>query len=122
MALISLVIVCIYLVISIFAPLLTSAGILIDYRKQVITNASLPPSFKPAGELVINKIEKRIADLEQRVEEQKQQQSAFDSFFDFGSVYAQDENGEAAMISHQARRNSLLLMKVKDSLAIPPIR
>ncbi|MGB4254129.1 MAG: ABC transporter permease [Rectinema sp.] len=95
MALISLVIVCIYLVISIFAPLLTSAGILIDYRKQVITNASLPPSFKPAGELVINKIEKRIADLEQRVEEQKQQQSAFDSFFDFGSVYAQDENGEA---------------------------
>ena len=69
MALISLVIVSIYVVISLFAPLLTSTGILIDYRKQVITNASLPPSFKPAGELVIKKIENRIVDLEKRVEE-----------------------------------------------------
>ncbi|HNV18904.1 MAG TPA: ABC transporter permease [Rectinema sp.] len=94
MALISLVIVSIYVVISLFAPLLTSTGILIDYRKQVITNASLPPSFKPAGELVVKKIENRIVDLEKRVEEQQQQQSAFSSFFDFGSLDTQEESSE----------------------------
>ncbi len=97
MALISLVIVSIYVVISLFAPLLTSAGILIDYRKQVITNASLPPSFKPAGELVVKKIENRIVDLEKRVEEQQQQQSAFSSFFDFGSLDTQEESSEPSI-------------------------
>jgi oligopeptide transport system permease protein len=84
MALISLVVVGIYIVVSLVAPILTSAGILIDYRKQVITNASLPPSFKPAGELVVKKIESSIAELEKRVEEKQNEQNSFGSFFNFG--------------------------------------
>jgi len=86
MASISLVIVSIYVVICLFAPLLTSAGILIDYRKQVITSASLPPSFRPSGQLITEKIERRIKDLEARVEEQQQEKESFDSFFDFGAA------------------------------------
>jgi len=103
MALISLVVVAIYVVISLFAPLLTSAGILIDYRKQVITNASLPPSFRPAGELVIEKIEKRIVDLEARVAEQQQEQSAFDSFFNFGALESAENDGESGQSQSEAQ-------------------
>ncbi|MCX7774551.1 MAG: ABC transporter permease [Rectinemataceae bacterium] len=92
MALVSLYIVSIYILISLFAPVLTSAGILIDYRKQVINNASLPPSFRPAGELVIKKIEGRIADLEERLKERESQQDAF-SFFNFGTTDQTAESG-----------------------------
>lgn len=86
MALISLVVVSIYIIVSLMAPILTDMGILIDYRKQVITNANLPPSFKPAGELVVKKVESRIVDLEQRVKEMQEEQSSIDSFFDFGAL------------------------------------
>ncbi len=102
MALISLVVVGTYIVVSLIAPILTSAGILIDYRKQVITNASLPPSFRPAGELVVKKIENRIAELEKRVEEQKNEQSSFGSFFNFGpseQAQAGSEQPEGASAS-----------------------
>jgi len=102
MALISLFIVSIYILISLFAPILTSAGVLIDYRKQVITNASLPPSLKPAGELVVKKIEARIASLEQRVKEKAEEQSAFGSFFNFGATdQTQQEPAPAAAPSDQ---------------------
>lgn len=102
MALISLFIVSIYILISLFAPILTSAGVLIDYRKQVITNASLPPSLKPAGELVVKKIEARIASLEQRVKEKAEEQSAFGSFFNFGATdQTQPESAAAATPSDQ---------------------
>ncbi len=93
MALISLYVVGFYIIISLFAPVLTSAGILIDYRKQVINNASLPPSLRPAGELVVKKLEARIANLEERVKENEQQQSAF-SFFNFGAADQAAQGGE----------------------------
>jgi oligopeptide transport system permease protein len=93
MALISLYVVSFYIIISLFAPVLTSMGILIDYRKQVINNASLPPSFRPAGELVVKKIEARIASLEERAKEKEQQQDAF-SFFNFGAAEQPAEGGE----------------------------
>ena len=95
MALISLFIVSIYILISLFAPILTSAGVLIDYRKQVITNASLPPSFRPAGELVVKKIEARIASLEQRAKEKAAEQSSFGSFFNFGATDQTQPNSTA---------------------------
>lgn len=95
MALISLFIVSAYILISLFAPILTSAGVLIDYRKQVITNASLPPSLKPAGELVVKKIEARIASLEQSVKQKAEEQSAFGSFFNFGDT-SQTQPGESS--------------------------
>jgi oligopeptide transport system permease protein len=95
MALISLFIVSIYILVSLFAPILTSAGVLIDYRKQVITNASLPPSFRPAGELVVKKIEARIASLEQRAKEKAEEQSAFGSFFNFGATDQTQPNSTA---------------------------
>lgn len=90
MALISLYIVSFYIIITLFAPLLTSAGIIYDYREQTISNASLPPSFKPAGQLVIKKLEARIADLERTLEEQKAEGAANGPSgtygFDFGAV------------------------------------
>jgi len=46
--------------------------------------------------LVVKKIENRIADLEKRVEEQQQQQSAFSSFFDFGAISTPEESYEAS--------------------------
>jgi oligopeptide transport system permease protein len=104
MALISLYIVGIYIVLSLLAPILTDVGILIDYRKQVITNASLPPSFKPAGELVVKKIENRIADLEQRVKEKQEEQSSFGSFFNFGAT--DQAQGESSGETDQGNQNS----------------
>jgi len=90
MALISLYIVSFYIIVTLFAPLLTKAGIIYDYREQTISNASLPPSFKPAGQLVIKKLEARIADLERTLEEQKAEEAAngpSGSYgFDFGAV------------------------------------
>ena len=50
MALISLYVVGLYILITISAPLLTRLGIIHSNREQVISNATLPPSFRPAGE------------------------------------------------------------------------
>ncbi len=70
MALISLYVVGFYILVTISAPFLTSVGVLHSNSEQVISNATLPPSFKPAGELVLDKLEKRIASLEETIEEQ----------------------------------------------------
>lgn len=91
MALVSLYVVSFYLLVTISAPLLMQAGILHDYREQVLSNAKLPPSFKPAGALVIEKMEARIVTLEKSIGE-KQAQAAQEastynpsSGFDFGA-------------------------------------
>jgi oligopeptide transport system permease protein len=70
MALVSLFVVGFYIVITVSAPILTSMGLIHSFSKQVISNATLPPSLKPAGDLVIIKLEKRIVDLEATIEEQ----------------------------------------------------
>ncbi|TXT50182.1 MAG: oligopeptide transport system permease protein [Spirochaetes bacterium] len=70
MALVSLYVVSFYILITISAPLLTSLGVIHSNREQVIYNATLPPSFKPAGELVLDKLEKRIVALEETIAEQ----------------------------------------------------
>lgn len=64
MALISLWVVGMYFIVTLFAPLLTSAGIIHSYKEQVMLHANLRPSFKPAGELVLERIQKRIAHIE----------------------------------------------------------
>ena len=64
MALISLWVVGTYFVVTLFAPLLTSAGIIHSYKEQVMLHANLRPSFKPAGELVLERIQGRIAQIE----------------------------------------------------------
>ena len=107
MAFVSLIIVGLYTIISLGAPLLTQAGIIYDYKEQNINNATLPPSFRPAGDLVIAKMESRISQLEEAVKEkeQTQQDSGYSasSGFDFGTVpeieggeVSPQENGEAA--------------------------
>jgi oligopeptide transport system permease protein len=67
MALVSLYIVSFYIIITLAAPLLTSTGVIHDYKEQILSNASLAPSFKPAGALVVAKLEKRIVDLEETI-------------------------------------------------------
>jgi len=107
MAFVSLIIVGLYTIISLGAPLLTQAGIIYDYKEQNINNATLPPSFRPAGDLVIAKMESRISQLEEAVKEkeQTQQDSGYSasSGFDFGTVpeieggeVSPQENGEAS--------------------------
>jgi len=72
MALISLYIVAFYVLVTLTAPIMTSLGIIHDYKEQVISNAKLPPSFKKSGHLVLEKMEKRIADLESAIEAKKE--------------------------------------------------
>ncbi len=67
MALVSLYIVSFYIIITLAAPLLSSMGVIHDYKEQILSNASLAPSFKPAGALVVAKLEKRIIDLEETI-------------------------------------------------------
>lgn len=89
MALISLYVVALYILVTLSAPLLVKAGIIHDYKEQVISNATLPPSFRPSGELVVKKLEARIADLEKTIEEQKATQASTgynpSTGFDFGA-------------------------------------
>lgn len=90
MAFISLIVVGIYTLVSLCAPLLTRAGILYDYKEQNINNATLPPSFRPVGQLVVAKLEGRIADLEKAIEDNKATQEASgynpSTGFDFGAI------------------------------------
>ncbi len=88
-ALVSLWVVSFYILLTLFAPLLTKTGIIYDYTKQVMAHTSLPPSFRPAGELAVKKLEARIADLEatiaQRGAESKGGSYDMTTGFDFGS-------------------------------------
>lgn len=90
MALLGLVVVSIYVIVTLSAPLLTKMGILYDYRDQVIANATLSPSFKPAGELAIRKLEMRIADLESTIKEHAEYEATTgynpSTGFDFGTT------------------------------------
>jgi oligopeptide transport system permease protein len=63
MALVSLWIVGFYTVVAIAAPILPFH----DYRVQTLAHANLPPSFKPAGDLVIAKLEAQKTVLQERV-------------------------------------------------------
>jgi len=65
MALISLWVVGFYALVAVTAPLFS----FLDYRTQVIEHANLPPSLRPAGELVIEKLEARHALIKERVDE-----------------------------------------------------
>lgn len=69
MALVSLWIVLGYFITCFFAPLLTTAGILLDYREQVMLHVNLPPSFRPAGEMVLERVNSRIAEIEKAMTE-----------------------------------------------------
>ena len=57
MAIISLWIVLAYCLISLFAPILP----IYPYEEQVLDHTNLPPSFKPAGEVMIQQREKYFA-------------------------------------------------------------
>ncbi len=103
MALISLYIVAFYVLVTLTAPIMTSLGIIHDYKEQVISNAKLPPSFKKSGHLVLEKMEKRIADLESAIEAKKEQDQASgynpSTGFDFGAPAAPVEGGEQPAFS-----------------------
>ena len=94
MALIGLWVVGFYILVSLLAPLLSSSGIILDYTEQVSAHASIPPSFRPAGELVMRKIEARIAKLEEMLKErQTTSGGSYDmsTGFDFGAAEVQIE-------------------------------
>ncbi len=63
MALISLWVVGFYALVALTAPLFP----FLDYRTQVIQHSNLPPSFRPAGQLVIEKLEAQKALIEDRI-------------------------------------------------------
>jgi oligopeptide transport system permease protein len=98
MALIGLWIVCAYVLLSLMAPFLSKAGVIYDYAQQVSMHASIPPSFRPAGELVMRKIEARIVDLEATLKghEQSGGEASYDmaTGFDFGAEEVTIEGGE----------------------------
>ncbi|MFZ2634935.1 MAG: ABC transporter permease [Rectinemataceae bacterium] len=96
MALVSLWIVLFYFAVCLFAPLLTKAGILLDSNEQIIQHASIRPSFKPAGELVIEKMEKRIATIEETLAERGEQVAPAATFsFDFGAAPGTESAAES---------------------------
>ncbi len=88
MAVISLWIVSFYILLVLAAPLLQAAGILFSYTEQIIDHQNLPPSFRPAGELVIERMETRIGQLEESIAAREQDDSGVDfgagTGFDFG--------------------------------------
>ncbi len=96
-ALVSLWVVGFYILVTICAPLLTQAGIIYDYTKQVMAHTSLPPSFRPAGELAVKKLEIRIKDLETTIAERKSETTSggydMSTGFDFGSPETPHEDG-----------------------------
>ncbi len=60
MALAGLWIVVAYIVVSIAAPILP----IYDFTSQELTHVNLPPSLKPAGEVALQRLEKRMAELD----------------------------------------------------------
>ncbi len=88
MALVSLYIVLGYILIALSAPFLTKMGVIHNYKEQILSNATLPPSFKPAGQLVIKKLEGRIIDLEETIKSHQatQAETSYDlsTGFNFG--------------------------------------
>lgn len=66
LALLGLYVVLFYLLISLFAPFLPLYG----PNDQNLLHANLPPSFSPAGELALKKVESRIQKLEEVLQRQ----------------------------------------------------
>lgn len=102
MAVISLWIVGFYVLVTLFSPLLQSAGILKSYTEQYIDHQNLRPSFKPAGELVIERLEARLAQLEESIASRGAAgDTSYSSGtgFDFGPapeiVFDDEEGGES---------------------------
>ncbi len=60
MALFGLWVVGIYVTVSLAAPILP----LYDFSSQELTHVNLPPSLKPAGQVALQRLQKRIAELE----------------------------------------------------------
>lgn len=99
MALIGLWIVAIFLIVTLFAPLLMSSGVIYDYRTQVTAHQSIPPSFRPAGQLMAEKLEGRIVDLEKSIAEDgapaaEGYQYDATTGFDFGNAEAPTIEGD----------------------------
>ena len=88
MAVISLWIVGFYLLVVLSAPLLQSEGILYSYTEQIIDHQNIPPSFRPAGEIVIERMETRIVQLEESIASREEDDSGVtmsgSTGFDFG--------------------------------------
>ncbi len=101
MALIGLWVVGFFCVLCLCAPLLVRAGIIYDYTEQITAHASIRPSFRPAGEIALARIEARIASIEETLKERETTTTggAYDmsSGFDFGSVDVtiEDETGSS---------------------------
>lgn len=64
MALVSLWIVAFYVILTLSSPILIWAKMLNPHTDQIMDHVSLPPSFRPAGELAIEKVQARITQLE----------------------------------------------------------
>jgi oligopeptide transport system permease protein len=67
MALIGFYIVIFYIIISLFAPLLP----FYSFDEQNLMHINLPPSLRPAGELAVEKVEKRIILLKETLKTQE---------------------------------------------------
>ncbi len=65
MSIAGLWIVGIYMLISLAAPILP----IYSYTEQELTHANLPPSFKPAGEVAMDRLQKRMSDIRKAVME-----------------------------------------------------
>ncbi len=106
MALIGLWVVGIFIFLSIIAPALVSLKLLYPFDEQVSAHVNLPPSFSPAGKLVMAKVEARIKLLEETLAEHGE---AADSFsydsstgFDFGTADVPMEDESVEMESSDA--------------------
>jgi oligopeptide transport system permease protein len=113
MALASLWVVGFYVLVSLIAPLLTSWGVIYDYTGQTLTHASLQPSFRPAGEIALGRIEVRIAELEKAIAERgsSKEGSGYSAStgFSFGTPTNDDGTpvtGEAAVSAPAAAENT----------------
>ena len=99
MAVISLWIVGFYILLALFAPIMESAGLLYSFSNQIIDHQNLRPSFRPAGELVIERLEARITQLEESLASREDQAaSSYNSStgFDFApaaDIVFEDETG-----------------------------
>jgi ABC-type dipeptide/oligopeptide/nickel transport system permease subunit len=98
MALVSLWVVGLYVLVTLGAPLLTRAGIIYSHTDQNLVHANLPPSLRYSGEVTIEVIEARIAQLEAQIAEHGTEADAAGystaTGFDFGPVSSEEEASE----------------------------